>query len=132
MDPSKNHVRRIRTRARDCECCGGADLEELWSHQFEARTKSGSFLFDTRNVICRTCGFVFVSPVYDQADLDEYYVDAFPTFEQQALDYDISVRLAAIDLYKAASSHAAEIGSNQLGKFQTELAKRFERVTTIE
>ncbi len=122
----------IRLIPRECECCGGSDLESLWRHQFEARTRSGSYLFDTCNVICRDCGFVFVSPAYCDDDLAAYYADAFPTFSDQTLDYDVDLRLALLTQHDPEPGAFVEVGGNQHGVFQTALRARYASFQSVE
>jgi hypothetical protein len=124
--------RTISLETRACECCGGTDLESLWKHETEARTRNGWFSFEINNVICHRCGFVFVSPVFSQADLNAYYADAFSSFEAQALDYDPEVRLTFLDEAARCGGSFVEVGAHRPTSFHDELAKRFDAVTLVE
>src|SRR5262249_31668672 len=115
-----------------CENCGGGDLEQLWHGSFTARTRSGRYLFDTNDVVCRHCGFVFVSPVYDEADLAGYYADSFGAFEGALPDYDIEKRLTFLRSVEPNDVMFVEIGANRLSEFHFHLKNIFEKVVTVD
>lgn len=124
--------RAIRLRARDCENCSGKDLEPVWHQSFIARTRSGKFGFDVNNVICRNCGFVFVSPVFDEADLGDYYKDSFSAFADAAPDYDVDKRLAFLESVAPRGDLFVEVGANLKTEFHRRLEAIYGKVTTVE
>jgi len=129
---TKVTAKKVRTVARLCECCGGGDLESLWYYEFETRTRSGLVKFETNNVICRRCGFVFVSPVYREDDLAGYYNQAFARYAGQGLDYDLGLRDRLLRRHDPDADALVEIGANQPGEFQTILRKRYREVRIVE
>lgn len=124
--------RAIRLRARDCENCGGSDLEQLWHQFFTARTRLGKFGFEVNNVICRNCGFVFVSPVFDEADLADYYKDSFSAFAGASLDYNVGKRIAFLKNVTPIGDLFVEVGANQPTEFHSRLKSLYGRVVTVE
>ncbi len=117
---------------RECECCGSIDMEELWAYDYNTPTQTGSYKFSVRNVICRACGFVFVSPVPTERSLAPYYADSFCYWDGQILDYDIEKRIEFIRTQLKGTELFLEVGSNQMGLFQDELKKVFKKVITTE
>jgi hypothetical protein len=75
------------------------------------------FRFEINNVICKNCGFVFVSPVSAPTDLAEYYADAYTAFSDQALDYDVEMILALLDKCAPLKSIYVEIGASSRSIF---------------
>ncbi len=125
-------VKKILTEERNCENCGGMDLETLWNYEHEAKTRNHVFKFDVNNVICKGCGFVFVSPVYSRESLTDYYADAFSLFSGQKPDYDIEKRLELILQVANGQDLLVEVGSNMESEFHQKLRERFKRVLTVE
>ena len=124
--------RAIRLRSRDCENCGGSDLEKLWHQSFTARTRVRKFGFDVNNVICRNCGFVFVSPVFDEVDLGDYYKDSFSAFAGAAPDYDIEKRLTFLKSVASQGELFVEVGANLQTRFHRDLEKTYGKVIIVE
>ena len=124
--------RTVRLRARDCENCGGGDLEPLWRQFFTARTRKRKFGFDVNNVICRNCGFVFVSPVFEDADLADYYKDSFSAFAGAAPDYDADKRLAFLGGVAPQGNLFVEVGANLQTRFHERLKELYGEVKTVE
>lgn len=124
--------RVIRLQQRNCENCGGDDLEQLWRQSFTARTRSGNYLFDINNVICTNCGFVFVSPVFDEADIADYYAGSFSAFADAAPDYDIAKRLAFLDKVAPRGDLFIEVGANRPTAFHRRLKEIYGKVKTVE
>jgi hypothetical protein len=125
-------VKSIALEPRACECCGARDLESLWPHEFTARTRTRRFAFEINNVICRHCGFVFVSPVFNETDLAAYYADAHTAFEMQALDYDPATRLVLLEQTTEPGGVFVEVGAHQRTAFHAELGKRYHAVVTVD
>ncbi|TLG77610.1 methyltransferase domain-containing protein [Methylocystis sp. B8] len=124
--------RAIGLRVRNCESCHGNDLEQLWRQSFTARTRLGQYRFDVNNVICRNCGFVFVSPVFDEADLADYYAGSFSAFAGAAPDYDVAKRLAFLDNVVPRGDLFIEVGANRPTEFHRRLKEIYGKVTTVE
>ena len=61
--------------ARSCECCGGHDLEPVWSNRSVVRKALETYRFRVYVVVCRTCGFCFASPGPSRDDLRRYYAE---------------------------------------------------------
>lgn len=70
----------VATEPRACECCGADDAEILWHYQRLVTARANKWHFDVQNVICRQCGFVYVSPAYTDECLAACYADAHPYF----------------------------------------------------
>lgn len=100
--------------AHPCDCCGGRDVEEIWTNRYSARTRSAEYRFVNRNVVCRNCGFAFVSPRPRQDALDRYYADCFAHFAGQPASSDIATRVDYVRKHVAAGLDGIEIGGNRL------------------
>ncbi|QKD19635.1 hypothetical protein HGP13_34515 [Mesorhizobium sp. NZP2077] len=66
-----DHV--IRLELRGCDVCASNDLASLSAQSAFTRTHTGSVQFDVASASCKGCGFVFVSPVFSDEDLNDYY-----------------------------------------------------------
>ena len=122
-------------RQRDCESCAGRNVETLWSQAFKARTRSGFWNFQTTDVICKDCGFVFVSPAQKSEELLEYYSDSLSPYASQELDYDVDKRLKAIDRVLSRGGvykRFLELGSNAQSFFHDALKLRFTDILLYE
>lgn len=128
-----NIFSEIHLEQRPCDCCSKNNVEVLWKYEFKARTRNKSWLFNVNNVICRHCGFVYVSPVYKQQDLIEYYADSFSKNSIQKIDYSISKRIELIKKFITEKCETyVEIGSKQKTDFHNQLHDLFQEIITIE
>jgi SAM-dependent methyltransferase len=119
---------------RACDCCASRDLEQLWRYTKKARTKHAHYEWDVRVVICRKCGFVFVSPCPTEAVLNAYYRDSFEYWKGQALDYSIDKRIHVIARYTRGLRRAVylEVGSNESSRFNAALARHVSEIVNVE
>jgi hypothetical protein len=101
-------------KLRACDACGGVDLETIWTNDYTARTRSGEVRFTNRNVVCRRCGFAFVSPCPAQSELDRYYADCLAHFAGQPPSSDVAVRVAHVTSRVPSGLDGIEIGGNRL------------------
>lgn len=121
--------RKIKLETRCCDVCGSCDLEALWSYHRRVATHNFCWIFEVNNKICRGCGFVFVSPVYNSSDLADYYKDSYPNFGNS--DFDPATRIALIKTltHQVAAGELPvflEIGSNNIGDFQEYLSSKYQ------
>jgi SAM-dependent methyltransferase len=118
--------------ARTCDCCGGADLEEVWAYRHVVQQRTRRYLWQVRNVVCRLCGFAFVSPAPEAGALLGYYADSFPA--SSTPDFSIERRLSLIDRQVAGGPAPVyvEVGSNHFPTFRTGIERRFRRTVLIE
>ena len=124
-----------RLKQRECDCCGYNDLNEIWSRIFICKTRSNYFLWDIRNVVCRNCGFAFVSPVPNEEFLNEYYSSMYSQyFVRKRIIHSIDNQLNIIKKYTndIKTKYIIDIGSNESPDFIKSLHELFERVETIE
>ncbi|MCX5807589.1 MAG: methyltransferase domain-containing protein [Proteobacteria bacterium] len=124
--------KKIALEERYCPCCNNNDLEKLWSYTFPAKTKKAIWEFNVCNVICRKCGFVFVSPAAIEKDLKDYYFDSYTPYDKQTLDYDINKRIEFIKRNLSHREVYIEIGSNRQSIFHKKLKDIFSKVITVE
>jgi hypothetical protein len=122
----------IPLEERSCDCCGGTEFDEVWSYSHVARTKNDRYEFNIRNVVCRYCGFAFVSPAPSQQWLDRYYEDAYSKYAGQPLASSIDARLSVLKRYGAPSSRFLEVGSNRLSTFFALCTEYFESAHSAE
>lgn len=136
-------MRRIRLQERVCDCCGSQDMEEIWRYSVESKTRNQVFLWDVRNVVCRHCGFAFVSPTPVEEDLEDYYKDSFSIFSEQEIDFSIENRLMLItERLRISEQHHSqapdevktyiEVGSNNCPEFISGVRALFDSVQTVE
>lgn len=125
-------VRVLELEPRDCENCLSDNLEPLSSVRYDAHTRVGTYRFDSTNVICRSCGFVFVSPIYRHSDLSEYYQNSFAAFEGQQPDYDSAKRISFLADVAPHCDVLVEIGSNRKTAFHDRLSERCREIRLVE
>ena len=89
---------------RGCDCCGGVELQEIYSYYYKVRTKKGQLAWEVRNVVCKKCGFAFVSPVPEEKTLSNFYENQYGYCRGQAIDYSIEKRISSIKKYKKTGS----------------------------
>lgn len=127
-------MRIIDTEPRNCDLCGSGDLQEIHSYSAKYRTKTDMSIWNVRNVVCRACGFAFVSPAPQQKCLDLHYGDSYELSNGLKPDFSVSKRINLIRKYSAGRPDAAylEIGSNHCPEFMEALGKTVGRVSTME
>lgn len=92
----------ITLEPRVCECCGGNNLEPVWSNQSVVRRAAATWLFPVRVVVCRQCGFYFVSLGPAREDLARYYADGLSGYKGIGLPYSVERRLSVLERYRGA------------------------------
>lgn len=119
---------------RNCDCCGSDKLEEIWFYETKARTKSFTYTWKVRNVVCTVCGFAFVSPCPTEKSLNEYYADSYEYFRGQPLDYSIENRITLLQKHISNHQHLQflEVGGNTNERFQSALTGLFEQCINVE
>ena len=128
-------MRIIQYAPRACDCCESVDLEEVWSYSAQARTRSDVSLWEVRNVVCRFCGFAFVSPAPVPESLAAHYNDSLPISEERQPDFSIVNRIGLIERHLPLSPQQSvylEVGSSTCPQFLAEVAKRFASAQTVE
>lgn len=118
-------ARTFYCRDRFCEACGGEDLEMLWKYSHLTRTREAFWEFNVTNVICRDCGFVFVSLVPEDQDLGAYYTDSIGSYVGQDSDYDIGKRLGLLSRFAGPVKRFVELGSNLQSHFHVGVREMF-------
>ncbi|HJU56618.1 MAG TPA: methyltransferase domain-containing protein [Pyrinomonadaceae bacterium] len=118
-------LREIEYVERNCDCCGGVRLDEILKYDTKARTRSRTYLWKVRNVVCETCGFAFVSPVPTEESLSEYYADCYSFWRGEAIEFSVENRLALLrrNIRPGSRPLFVEIGSNATEPFQQALAE---------
>lgn len=122
----------IPLEPRNCECCGGNDLESVWSNQSVVSKTSSTYLFNVSTVICKKCGFCFSSPVYNNNFLSKYYANGFSRCKDIMLPYAIEPRSTFLKKYSVPDGILAEIGGDQADEFHNGLTGFFKKVINIE
>ena len=75
---------------------------------------------------------MFVSPVFDDGDLSDYYADSFSAFKDASPDYDIEKRLAFLREVAPIGVMFIEVGANQPTEFHHRLKRPYEKIATVE
>lgn len=122
----------IRLEPRICECCGGSDLEQVWSSQSVVRRSVNTWRFPVRVAICCTCGFCFASPGPKNDDLARYHADGMSGCTGIGLPYSIENRQSVLGRYRATAGVFAEIGGNQPVEFHRCCAELFGKQISVE
>jgi hypothetical protein len=109
---------------RNCDYCGGDNLDQILAYSTRARTRSFTYLWKVRNVVCRDCGFAFVSPVPTQESLAEYYADCYPFWRGESIEFSIENRLALLrrNIKPGSRPSFVEVGNNATEPFRQALS----------
>jgi len=122
----------ITLEPRLCECCGGNDLDPVWSNQRVVPRISDSYLFHVHVVVCRTCGFCFASPVSAPEALGRYYADSLAGYKGIALPYSIERRVSVLKKYSVPSGVFAEIGGDRPEEFHRQCKGLWSKFLNVE
>ncbi len=119
---------------RVCDVCGSGNQAEISAYRTKARTRSGICEWQVRNVVCRDCGFAFVSPAPTERSLSDYYADSFLVWRGEMVEFSIERRLGFLrrHLGKSKGGTFVEIGPNATEGFQAALAPLIERYVAVE
>jgi len=129
---SINKMLEIALEPRACECCGGNDLEPVWSSQSVVARARNTWRFPVNVAVCRGCGFCFASPGPRRDDLARYYAEGLTGCKAIGLPYSIDARMAVLERYRAPRGVFAEIGGDQPGEFHRRCAPLFGRQLVVE
>jgi SAM-dependent methyltransferase len=129
---SEGNMFEIRLELRICECCGGSDLEQVWSSESVVRRSVNTWRFPVRVAICRTCGFCFASPGPKSDDLARYHADGMCGYKGIGLAYSIENRQSVLKRYRAPAGVFAEVGGNQALEFHRRCAELFGKQINVE
>lgn len=136
-------MKPVTLQERACDCCGSRDFEEIYNYSIESRTKCNTFFWNVRNVVCKKCGFAFVSPSPIEDVLEEYYSDSFSIYSQQTVDFSIENRMHVIlkcleNIEKSGANCLnnentyIEVGSNNCPEFIEKVNLLFDNIKTVE
>lgn len=117
---------------RVCECCGSNSYEPLWNNRFITETRNLTWNFNMSNVICKNCGFVYVSAVPNEESLNLYYGDSWTAFSGQKQDCDIEARLNLFTDFLNKDSIFVEVGSSNTRNFGARVQEKCSRYITVE
>jgi SAM-dependent methyltransferase len=122
----------IGLQPRACECCGGDDLEPVWSSHSIVRRAANTWRFPFKIAVCRACGFCFCSPGPRHEDLERYHGEGLAGYKAIGLPYSVDARLAVLERYRAPEGVFAEIGGDRPGEFHRRCASLFHRQLVVE
>lgn len=122
----------ITLEPRACECCGGTDLELLWSSQSIVARARNTWRFPFRVAVCRNCGLCFGSPGPRHADLARYHAEGMSGHKEIGLPYSVEARMNVLERYSVPNGVFAEIGGDQPGEFHRRCAPLFGRQLVVE
>lgn len=139
INPDKNMDREIEQwldfeDERPCPLCGCGDYFIL--------SKKMQFRLDCRTVVCRRCGFCFVSPLPKRKVLETFYRDAYaiyyrkihsaPSGRNDAVYRENARKLGILEKYThLAGKDILEVGPGRSGFLEAALAK-FSKCSAIE
>ena len=125
-------MQEITLHPRSCECCGGSNLEPVWSSQSLVKRATNVWRFPVYVVVCRACGFCFTSPGPKREDLARYYAEGLAGYKEIGLPYSIDARLSVLERYRATDGVFVEIGGDQPGEFHRRCAPFFGTLLVVE
>ena len=125
-------MQKITLQPRACECCGGSDLEPVWSGESISKGVSNTWRLPYSVAVCRTCGYCFNSPGPVHDDMARYYADGLAGYKEIGLPYSIDARMGVLERYSAPTGVFAEIGGDQPGEFHRRCAPLFGKQLVVE
>lgn len=129
---STNKILEVTLEPRACECCGGNDLEPVWSSQSVVTRANNTWRFPFNLAVCRSCGFCLASPGPKHDDLARYYAEGLTGFKEIGLPYSVDARMTVLERYRAPQGVFAEIGGDQPGEFHRRCAPLFGKQLVVE
>lgn len=125
-------MQEMTLQPRVCECCGGNNLEPVWSSQNIVIQATNTWRFPFSVAVCRACGFCFNSPGPARDDLARYHADGLAGYKEIGLPYSIDARMSVLERYSVPYGVFAEIGGDQPGEFHRRCAPLFGKQLLIE
>lgn len=125
-------MKEISLQPRACECCGGKNIEPVWSSQSIVVRATDTWKFPFSVAVCRTCGFCFNSPGPAHEDLAKYHADGLAGYKEIGLPYSIDARMSVLERYAAPTGVFAEIGGDQPGEFHRRCTPLFTKQLVVE
>ncbi len=122
----------ISLEPRSCECCGGNDLEPVWSSQSIVTRATNTWKFPFNVAVCRICGFCFASPGPKRDDLARYHADGLAGYKEIGLPYSIDARMLVLEKYRMPTGVFAEIGGDKPDEFHRRCAPLFAKQLIVE
>jgi hypothetical protein len=126
------NIFKLKTEPRVCQCCGGSDLDLIWSNKNIIVRREHTWEFPVNVSICRNCGFCFSSPGPNNKELMQYYEDGNVSFKEISLPYSIEERLRVLYKYREPNGVFVEIGGDAPGEFHQKCKKYFNKLFSIE
>ena len=122
----------ISLEPRSCECCGGNEVDILWSSQSVVTRAKYTWKFPFNVAVCRNCGFCFSSPGPQREDLARYHADGLAGHKAIGLPYSVEARLAVLERYRVPGGVFAEIGGDEPGEFHRRCSSFFGTQLVVE
>ena len=124
----------IRYAKRDCDICGSGSHTEIVAYAAKARTHGGVYKWQVRDVVCRQCGFAFVSPAPTEQSLTDYYTDSFAFWRGEKVEFSIEHRLKFLrrHLDDFPKGTFVEIGPNATQGFEAALTSLTKKYVAVE
>lgn len=122
----------MKLEPRICECCNSSEFESVWSSESIIRKKIAAYRFRVNIVVCKKCGFCFVSPCPTSQALNDYYEDGLSRHEGISLAYSVDVRVNTLKKYSVPSGIYAEIGGDRAEEFHKNLSSLFKTIWDVE
>ena len=122
----------INTQPRNCECCGGNNLEFIWNSETVIVRAKYSWNFPSSVVVCRNCGFAFNSPCPSKEDLLSFYADGLTGYKEISPPYSIDARIKVLEKFSGPHKIFAEIGGDQPDEFHRRCSSLFKEVLLVD
>ncbi len=130
---NKEKIVEIEYEERFCDICDGRELECVFSETKITKTNTKKFRWNNRIVVCKKCGFTFLSPCPTKESLESYYRDHFSLYPGQKLDYSIEKRIDLLKKYFGDGRKVLiEIGGNDNTIFKSSVIPFVDKYYSVE
>jgi SAM-dependent methyltransferase len=104
----------------------------MWGSHSVVKRAVNTWRFPFHIVVCRVCGFCFVSPGPHAGDLARYHAEGLEGHKGIGLAYSIDARMTVLERYATPGGVFAEIGSDGSTEFHRRCANLFGTLISVE
>jgi len=95
-----------------CPSCESNKCETLYHYKDNIEVNQAEFFFNTNEVVCKICGFIYTNPAPVESLLEQYYGAKY-LYSGGTLDYNLENRVNYLEKVRGSRNKLLEIGSGE-------------------